>query len=127
MCPENKKNLDPANMKHKTKSADIREDFKCHKSSKVIPMSTLMSISNAQASTKTKSSKDSDQVVHSESSPRKATRGNQLANYSELDLIGSGSYGRVVKVQRNSNEKQYAMKVIDKKKVERVSPGHLAP
>lgn len=53
---------------------------------------------------------------------------NPLLNYVELDTLGWGSFGKVVKVQKKSNGNQYAMKVIEKKKMEHVSsPPKLKP
>ena len=43
-----------------------------------------------------------------------------LSDYIELDMIGSGSYGRVAKVQRKRDGKYFAMKAVDKKKIEKV-------
>ena len=43
-----------------------------------------------------------------------------LSDYIELDMIGSGSYGRVAKVQKKKDGKYYAMKAVDKKKIEKV-------
>lgn len=53
-------------------------------------------------------------------SPTGKRKKNQLLSYVELDTLGSGSFGRVVKVQKKSNGQQYAMKVIEKKKMEEV-------
>jgi serine/threonine protein kinase len=53
-------------------------------------------------------------------SPNKNNKTNPLLNYVELDTLGCGSFGRVVKVQKKSNGNQYAMKVIEKKKMEHV-------
>lgn len=52
---------------------------------------------------------------------KQKARKDPLLDYIELDVIGCGSYGRVVKVQKKVNGLQYAMKVIEKKKVEKVS------
>ena len=53
-------------------------------------------------------------------SPAKREKKNPLLNYIELDTLGCGSFGRVIKVQKKSNGQQYAMKVIEKKKMEEV-------
>jgi serine/threonine protein kinase len=55
-------------------------------------------------------------------SPQKKAKKNPLLNYVELDTLGCGSFGRVVKVQKKTSGEQYAMKVIEKKKMEDVSP-----
>ncbi|CAI2375083.1 unnamed protein product [Moneuplotes crassus] len=44
---------------------------------------------------------------------------NPLLNYIELDTLGCGSFGRVVKVQKKSTDVQYAMKIIEKRKMEK--------
>lgn len=51
------------------------------------------------------------------SSPSK--RRNPLLDYIELDSLGCGAFGRVVKVQKRANDQKYAMKVIEKKRVEK--------
>lgn len=56
--------------------------------------------------------------------PSKKKKKNPLLDFQELDMIGCGSFGRVVKVQKKSNGSQYAMKVIEKKKVEKVGSTH---
>ena len=45
---------------------------------------------------------------------------NPLLNYVELDTLGCGSFGRVVKVQKKTTDAQYAMKIIEKRKMEKV-------
>jgi hypothetical protein len=69
-------------------------------------------------------SKDNKSSMASNESPEPAdnnAKKNPLLNYVELDTLGCGSFGKVVKVQKKSNGNQYAMKVIEKKKMEHVS------
>lgn len=69
------------------------------------------------------STKDSSECVHSKDSSayKEKKKKDPLLDYTELDMIGFGSFGRVVKVQKKKDQKQYAMKVIDKKKIEKVN------
>lgn len=77
-----------------------------------------------QSEVSTKSSLACDTSVATSggcSTPQKKPKKNPLLNYVELDTLGCGSFGKVVKVQKKSSGEQYAMKVIEKKKMEDVS------
>lgn len=65
------------------------------------------------------STKNSSECTETKSSCSKKKK-NPLLDYVELDMIGCGAFGRVVKVQKKKKGEQYAMKVIEKMKVEKV-------
>ena len=81
---------------------------------------------NSENSTVGRSTKDSmGSNTPQNPTPQPNKKKDPLLDYIELDMIGSGSYGRVVKVQRKKDEKLFAMKAIDKKKIEKVRKSYL--
>ena len=81
----------------------------------------LLKNQESDNSTVGKSTKSSADSSKEKALPTKKKKKNPMLDYVELDLIGCGSFGRVVKVQKKTNGNQYAMKVIEKQKVEKVS------
>lgn len=110
--------------KAKTQSEDIIEENTFINNQQQNAEKVKLSNNGSESNVSTNVSKE---AVHSQSpnlkiqTQKKKVKKDPLLDYIELDVIGCGSYGRVVKVQKKANGLQYAMKVIEKKKVEKVN------
>jgi len=60
-------------------------------------------------------------VVQRVSSPGPKVQKNKKEDYTMVRLLGKGAFATVVLVQKNSNKKLYAMKVVKKELLSRVS------
>lgn len=110
-------NITTVKTKQKTMSEDIVEQNAFLPASKnalpTLPMKKIESDNSIVG----KSTKDS-MASNGKTTSKPKKKRNPLLDYVELDTLGCGAYGRVVKVQKKQNDKKYAMKVIEKAKVE---------
>lgn len=80
-----------------------------------------------------KISSDQPNVAEDQKMSKQKSRGsgnskpkkNPLFNYEELELLGTGSYGKVVKVQKKKDGTFFAMKILEKMNIEKVCEAHL--
>lgn len=109
--------------KAKTQSEDITEQNTFLSNKKETSWKEKIQQKESESNISTNVSKDTSisEAKELESPAVKKKKKNPKLDYVELDMIGCGSFGRVVKVQHKTNGSQYAMKVIEKKKVEKVS------
>jgi hypothetical protein len=54
----------------------------------------------------------------SHSPQKRIEKPNPLDKLEQLDTLGNGSYGTVVRVQTKTDGRQFAMKIINKRKIE---------
>jgi hypothetical protein len=107
--------------KTNSKSEDINEENTFVNSSKDILGDLKLIQSNSDNSTVGVSTKDSMASIRPNNSSPVKSKKNPLLEYTQLDIIGSGSYGKVIKVQQKKDGKYFAMKAIDKIEIEKVS------
>ena len=97
-----------------SKSEDINEENAFANSSKDILKDLRLTKNSSDNSTAEVSTKDSLASKKLNKSPQISKEIDSLLNYIQLDDIGKGSYGRVIKVQRKADDKFFAMKAIEK-------------
>lgn len=113
----------PFKGKAKTQSEDITEQNTFLSNRKESEKKTEEKLVQNESESNISTNVSKDAVISDSQTPpalNKKKR-NPRCDYVELDMIGCGSFGRVVKVQKKSDGTQYAMKVIEKKKVEKVN------
>ena len=111
-------NMTTVKTKPKTRSEDIVEQnafIPSNQNSDYVPNFGKSVSDNSNVDQSTKDSLGSNEVKPQCQKRKKKS----LIDYIELDTIGSGAFGKVIKVQCRKTDHKYAMKVIDKNKVER--------
>ena len=104
-----------------SKSEDINEENAFAHSSKNILTDLKFIQNSSDNSTVGVSTKDSSTSNRSQNSSPVKRKRDSLQNYIQHDVIGFGSYGKVIKVQEKKGEACFAMKAINKSEIEKVS------
>ena len=120
----NTNSINPYKSKPKTNSEDLMEKNTFLSAHKEALECKAKAENESQSNISTKDSKETPILSIKKPLVAKKVKKNYLEDYVQLDMLGSGSFGQVVKVQKKSGgtPNQFAMKIIEKQMVENVSP-----